>query len=1021
MKKVNSTVRLDIDRVRQKIAIHGYKYSALADSVGVSTNAIKNWLSGRTRAIYSKNAVLLAKAFQCRVDDIVLREASPRKAGEADLIATIFDHRIKVFGLLKIKAVGIASDDHLGEIHAVFSTLLKSLNATVQEFGSCQVFAFIPTEPLSPSKQIQAAIERLATFEEAAGQIEAKFSGCSTTYSMIISLSSGNRLDHGISREDTYSYNLGKLLRYVDDLAGLPPGNGIYCSHHFHELAASLPEIAFEQDSESAANVTSHPSLIKVQLTPRGGWSRPHDPSAIQVRQKLLSASAENRDRRHLHIFGGEGTGKSIALAMIADAEDNFCSGYRKVGPICGNRGYAEERPAALGLVVGYIEGLVKAGHDLPAIKTFIRTKCGDISPAIDSILLSQLGYETFHQRSRFYDQAAIDKLCFRAIIRLLQLDSRVYRSVLLVDDYDGLDGFSRAFVDFVRLRFECCPHLKLLTTGRKPLEDAGDISTSIRLDNFSLAETLSFFSPVAEGTPAESIETIHELTKGHPMLLAEVRQRWFAYCLPEPSLNAAFKAKKPHQNLYYLLTKGLDPLQIEALQVLAVADGVVIDSGIISHLEWSLSGQQKLSTVLDTIVEEQDIISSDRNGYRFRHRLYLVAFNLSVSGKIRHKIHLVLHSYWEGFLVSRQAEGEDSSKVLKQLLRHSLGCRRYGEYGQYACQHFSSILKQGKLDGLLDQVNGAIKRLLRVTPARDIHSALCQLYLIKTKIAFLTKGWTHPDILKYVLRSEGHDHHGQYQPLLAFLKIYFYWEKADLAKVHEIYGQIDTKALQRDCPVIYVALLCIYSGAKFMSGHLAQGLKLLEKAQQQYDDLGSGEPFIELLDLEYGVWVYGSLALTSFMTGNPTKIDPLLAEGQRISENQEHLATSGCFLLFESMVGMLRGEHAKVRERTKPYLHRTAPLPSAQATIWPFYYWAVGNADKLFEHIAGLKAAENFLLCSFFYLMAADVKWRKGEKLAAKKALQQARELELTLGQSFVTPLLHNKSTGMSAALLES
>lgn len=1112
---MNSTVRLDITAVQEKIAEQGYKYSALADSVGVSTNAIKNWLSGRTRSIYRKNAVLLAKTLGCDVDEIIAPEVSDGDTEAAEFtqpqppsntsapqndqscplqvcdescslypppalsqsplgaIHSIFDHRIKVFGLLKIE--GLADHPHSEEVLTVFTNLLRSLGGEIEELGTCLVFLFPPPKDTSPTKQIIAATERFRKFAKSATQIKAQFHCRPINYRLVVALSTGNHHDHGLDKVD--NHYIAKLLGYVEALASIPAENSaIYCNEHFYQIASTTDGLAVH--FTKASFELPKCQFYQLQLEAKATLNLPRPP-VIVWRKALVEALAKLRDQSHVHLYGDEGVGKSYMLGHIDHQTLGFCPDHRKVGPICGEALSHQSYPSALSLVAQYVEDLMAAGHSLGEIKQFIRAKCRYVSPIIDSILLSRLDYDVFLQRDRFYDQAALDKLCFLAILRLAQLDSRTYPTVLLIDDYDRLDRFSRDFVDFVLTRSSSLPLLKVVTTGRKKWQQVtaegttrifADRCTSVKIDNFSHSETMEYFARQPYLAQHSSDETaqhnskvhddvagIHSFSGGHPLLLAEINQRWWDYCATRPSLPApevgtatsqedqevegflartlelepmtaagesapdhqapeATKAahRQPHQNLYYLLSKGLTPVQIEALQILSVTDYGVVTAAVLNHLEWSLAGEQKLSAVLATItVKRRSVITAVADGYSFSHRLFHVAFRLSVAEHLRKKIHLVLHSYWEGMLASHKGsdQQENTNLLYRNLLRHSRGCQLYEEYGRYACEFYTLQLKQGMTAGLLNEVDTAIRLLTKVTASSAIHNAICQLYLLKTKIGFLTKGWTHPDILRFVQGCERHDTRGMYQPILLILKVYYYSEQAEFGKVAELMASADKDLLLQELPIVYVALLTIYGGSTFMTGNYVDGLKSLTTAKQVYDAVNSPQLFIDHLDLDYGVWIAGSMAIMYFIAGNSEKSAQCLEEGRALFKDQDHLSTLGCYLLFDSMAGVLQGDRSRVRTQTREYLRKTVHMASAQATIWPFYYWSVGNARMLLSHVETLKAANNLILCSFFQFMAAEVQWLNEDRVEAQETLQEALAQEKQLGQNFVTTLLSSKA----------
>lgn len=1053
-RKVNSTVRLDIDRVRRKIAIHGYKYSALADSVGVSTNAIKNWLSGRTRAIYSKNAVLLAKAFDCSLDDIIITNQNhhpPPLETRPDMIGTIFDHHIKVFGLVKVHVTGSLGSQHICELRSIFKNLLKSLDAEAEEFGHCQIFAFSSLKSLLPAKQVAIAAERLRAFAKTAEDIDNRFSDHNVSFTMIIALSEGSLTTNRLSREDTSSDNLGRMLNYVDALAALPAGGGIYCDGYFHELASSVATnlVAFDQQAFTAMD------LVGLRIRSKSdGRGCPVTPKHYVRRSKVAKACERHQGCQHLHLYGGEGSGKTSLLTTAEGEPASFIGDGRKIGPISGREHYHQEQPAALAPIAAYIQDLVKSGQGMAAIKRFIRHKCGHCSPVIDSILLSKLGYEPFEQRDKLYDQASIDKFCYQAMIGILQLDSRVYPVVLLVDDYDALDPFSKGFVDLLWSRLPRYPLTKLLTTGGGRFCGAKGqtqpaYSRSISLPDFTLEETRKFFQGLPAAASLDATKSLYRMTKGQPLLLAEVKHRWWRESVgatkelvyPPMSSGLAIKegepievagywdaqqqllleqlqkAKKPHQTLYFLLVKDLAPIEVEALQILSVAGFCFVSSAIIAHLEWSLSSDQKLSDVLAAIASQHRVITSAKGGYSFYHRLFHLTFHLSVSPKVERKIHLVLHSYWEAERArlvtnppSGQGKTQQSGVVYKKLLVHARGCKLYDDYGGYAVEYFGLQLKAGLLDGLEAEVTAAVKVLTRVTITHQMRASLCQLFLLKTKIGFLTKGWTHPDILKHILNCEKYDLQGHFQPFVGLLKLYYYSERGDLSKVNELYLRMDKRALKQRLPPAYVAVLCVYGSNTFLAGNLVNGLRTLEDALESYEAIGDSNLFVEAFDLDYGVWIYGSLAILNYLAGNSTKSDEYLGKGRKLCLGQDHLATLGCFVLMESMLGVLKGEKTPVQKITKSYLRKTQALASAQATIWPFYYWSVGNEHKLVGHIATLKQAGNFLLCSFFKFMAAGIQRDKGDHQRAHQTLQNAIAFERKLGQNVVGLLVANK-----------
>lgn len=1113
MAKVNSTVRLDITAVQKKIAEHGYKYSALADSVGVSTNAIKNWLSGRTRAIYRKNAVLLAKALGCHVDEIIAADdsgqakgaepapqplssaaisgqasASPQDRDESgsdnapqtespsslDTIHRIFDHRIKVFGLLKIN--GLEEHPHSKELVTVFTNLLKSLGGEIGQMGSNLIFLFPPPAETSPMKQIIMATERCRTFVKSAAQIKAQFNSRPVGYRLIVALSAGNQHDHGLDRDDDHP--ITKLLTYVEAIASIPAdtsisskNSGIYCNEHFYQIASTA--VGLDVHFTKAQFELARGQFYQLNLEANTSHNLPRPP-VIVWREALVQNLAKLREHNHVHLYGDEGTGKSYMLSHIDHQTLNFCPGHRKVGPICGEAPSHQSYPSALSLVAQYVDNLMAAGHSLGEIKQFIKAKCHYVSPIIDSILLSRLDYDVFLQRDRFYDQAALDKLCFLAILRLAQLDSRTYPAVLLVDDYDRLDRFSRGFVDFVLARQSSLPLLKVVTTARKKWQHNGGKDAtcarpnrcpSVKIDNFSHSETQEFFArqPYLKGykekeqnadsqhsSVADDVAGIYAFTAGHPLLLDEISQRWWDYCvtLSSPPSEASKpadlsheqeevagfvtsalltepmaltreselarqdpKALRPHQNLYYLLSKGLQPLQIEALQILAVADYGVVAAPLLTHLEWSLAGEQKLSAVLASIAQDRSVITPVDGGYCFSHRLFHVAFQLSVAEHLRKKIHLVLHSYWEGVLASHKSsdQQQNTNLLYRNLLRHSRGCKLYEEYGRYACEFYTLLLTQGMTAGLLDEVDAAVRLLSKGTPSSAIHDAICQLYLLKTKIGFLTKGWTHPDILRFIQGCERYDSRGTYQPILLFLKVYYYSEQADFGKVAELMASADKDLLRQELPIVYAALLTIYAVSSFMTGNYVDGNKSISAAKQVYDAIGNPQLFIEHLDLDYGVWIAGAMAIMYLIAGNSEKSGQCLVDGGKLLKDQDHLPTIGCFLLFDSMTGVLQGDRNRVRQQTREYLRKTVHMASAQATIWPFYYWSVGNAGMLLSHIETLKAANNLILCSFFQFMAAEIQWLNEDRAEAQETLQGALALEKQVGQNFVTTLLNS------------
>lgn len=1047
MRKSHSTVRLDIDRVREQIAHHGYKYSALADSVGVSTNAIKNWLSGRTRTIYRKNAVLLATAFHCAIDDILLADSppppSPAEPLASPVISSIFDHHIKVFGLVKAAVTGPHSARHIAEVRSIFANILASLDADTENFGHCQVFVFNALHQTLPAKQVAHALDRLSAFQRLVGEVEERFADHRLSFRMVLALSDGNSSHNGLCSADAYGDNLGKLLEYVDALEALPAGAGLYCDGYFQELAASAAQSGVTLGTESATAL----QLVRVRFGEQDKRAAPRpEPSGYVLRHKLAEACAAAKHSQHLHVYGDMGSGKSLLLRSPDSELAGFIEGYRRVGPIFGAEHYRDQRPAVLALVATYIDTLMAAGKTLAEIKAFIQLKCADISPVIDSVLLSMLGHEPFGMRDRFFNKAVIDTSCHLAIIRIMQLDSRVYRSVLLVDDSDALDPFSKSFVDFFWAKLPALEKTKLVTTGSCPFQPQAQgskakYSHSLKLENFSLAETRLFFrdGPLA----VDTIGTLHQLTKGHPLLLGEVKQRWWdivpsardkdsrgevAKAAPPLALSYSREASwdtrhhglidelkaanKPHQTIYFLLARELAAIQIEALQILAVAGFCRVDAAIITHLEWSFSGEKKLSEVLDQIAAKERIITRAAEGYRFCHGLFHLAFKLSVTARARQKIHLVLHSYWEGEYARRQAQGTaDLALEHEKLLVHSRGAKLYNEFGRYACRCYDHQLRAGQLEGLSEKVTAVVKVLTKVTPTVEIRDSLCQLFLLKAKITFLAAGWTHPDILKYILSCESHDTTGAYQPIIDLMKIYYYTERGNSRKVGEIFLRIDGKALRENVPVIYVAILCIYSSSTFMAGQLAKCVQTAEEARQLYDAIGQSEPFITHLDLDYGVWIYGSLAVANLIAGNKAKTEEYLHKGRQLTVGQDHLSTLGCFLLFESMVGALTDQKHSVRKRTKHYLRKTAQLKSAQATIWPLYYWSVGNVAMMTDQIEQLKAAGNNLLVSFFLYLAAGLQWQRGDKIEARQTIGQALTFERQVGQSFVTKFITSKS----------
>lgn len=1031
-RKVSSTVRLDIARVQEAIALRGYKYSALADSVGVSTNAIKNWLSGRTQAIYRKNAVLLAKSLNCSLGEIVADlPASPPKRplpnpARLGAILSIFDHRIKVFGLLKIG--GSVSPTHSGEVRAVFSNLLRSLGAEVEDFGSCHVFVFPPPEGASPSKQIAAAGERLRSFEADAASIKAKFSCCAIRYRMVLSLSDGNQLDHGLDASaDTC---LAKVLGYIDACASMPAGTeGIFANEHLYQLARSVEGCPLScHHVPIEVGKCKFYSLRLQDIAPPAQQQEPY-----VWRQPLRDWIEVHRDAQHLHFYGEEGVGKSALLTRITDEAIGFCGGHEPVGPIGGINHEPSERPAALELIAQYMGELEVAGHPIPAIKQFIRAKCLDISPVIDSILLSRLGYEPFSQRDRLYDPSVLDRFCYRAITRLVQLDARVRKTVLLIDDCDGLDAFSQGFVDYVLTQLSSLPNLKLVTTGRKKLDSPfldPKACPSYKLENFTTHEVKQAFRDLPKADDPELIQGIVTFTKGHPLLIVEIQRRWWEYCdvsstvgddipigpilgqMPASPRALWPNSRKPHHNLYYLLTKGLAPLDIEALQILAVAGYGLVETAVIAHLDWSLSGEHKLSSVLATIAEGsgKSIVRRTSQGYHYRHRLHHLAFKKSVAEGTKAKVHLVLHSYWEGVRAAGSFAESERNHVYAHLLRHSRGCRHYEEFARYASDHYGDLLRQGKTEGLVEFIERTIRILAKVDESASIRSGICQLYLLKAKTVLISQGWTHPDVMRCLKSCERYDTAGAFQPIVAFLKLYVYLETGHRSKFAALFLQLDKKAIKEQMPVIYAAMMTLVSCSVFMTGNLAQGFKYIGEALEVYDAVGSPEAFIEHLDLDYGVWIHGSFAFLYFVAGNRAKSDQSLAASRKLCEGQEHLSTVGCQLLHEAILGVLHGDTKRVRLSTKRYLRKTAQLGSAQATIWPFYYWAVGNEQQLVAHVERFKSAGNFLLCSFFLLMVAQVQWRRGNLATARDTLRDALAFEKGLGQTFVTQVLASK-----------
>lgn len=1033
-RKVSSTVRLDIARVQEAIALRGYKYSALADSVGVSTNAIKNWLSGRTQAIYRKNAVLLAKSLNCSLGEIVVdRPAPPAKQpspspARLGAIQSIFDHRIKVFGLLKIG--GSVSPIHSGEVRAVFSNLLRSLGAEVEDFGSCHVFVFPPPEGASPSKQIAAVRERLRSFMADAASIKAKFSCCAIRYRMVLSLSDGNQLDHGL--DDLADPSLAKVLGYIDACASMPPGTeGIFANEHLYQLARSA-----EGCQLSCHHVPIEVGKCKFYGLRLDDSARPAaaDQQTPYVWRKPLRDWIEaQRDAQHLHFYGEEGVGKSALLTRITDEAIGFSVDHEPIGPIGGINHEPSERPAALALMAQYISELEAAGHTLPAIKRFIRAKCLDISPVIDSILLSCLGYEPFLQRDRLYDSSVIDRFCYRAIIRLVQLDARVRKTVLLIDDCDGLDAFSQGFVGYVLTQLGSLPNLKLVTTGRKKLDSPlldPNACPSYKLENFTANEVQQAFRDLPKADDPELIQGIVTFTKGHPLLIVEIQRRWWEYCdvsstatkdipigpilgqVPATPLALWPNSRKPHHNLYYLLTKGLAPLDIEALQILAIAGYGLVETAVIAHLDWSLSGEHKLSSVLAAIADGsgKSIVRRTTQGYHYRHRLHHLAFKQSVAEGTKSKVHLVLHSYWEGVRAAGSFAESERNHVYAHLLRHSRGCRHYEEFARYAGEHYGELLRQGKTEGLVEFIKRTIRILAKVDDRSVIRSAICQLYLLKAKTVLITAGWTHPDIIRSLKSCERYDLEGSFQPIVAFLKLYVYLETGNRSKFAVLFLQLDKKAIKEQMPVIYAAMMTLVSSSVFMAGNLAHGLKNIGEALEVYEAVGSPEVFIEHLDLDYGVWIHSSFAVLYFVAGNRAKSEQSLAAARKLCEGQDHLSTIGCFVLYESILGVLHGDTAHVRVRTKRYLRRTAQLGSAQASIWPFYYWAVGNEPQLAAHVEGLKSAGNLVLYSFFQLMVAQVQWRRGDIATARDTLRDALTFEKGFGQTFVTQVLASK-----------
>lgn len=1050
MKKSHSTVRLDIDRVRERIAQHGYKYSALADSVGVSTNAVKNWLSGRTRTIYRKNAVLLASAFRCPVDEIVLDESpakpTPSESPISPVTSSIFDHHIKVFGLVKASVTGHLSACHISEVRTIFANILGSLGADTENFGPCQIFVFNALHQTLPAKQVAHAIERLAAFQRMVAEIEGRFADHDIGFRMLLVLSDGNSTHHGLGSKDAYRDNFGKLLRYVDALAELPAGSGFFCEGYFHEMAATAPR----QGVTFGDEVVTPLALVPMSLGAARQRLEPADGAYVR-RAKVAASCRAHKNGQHLHLYGEMGSGKSSALGRTDGEVAEFVEGYRSVGPIFGAAHVHGERPAVLALVANYIDTLIESGQSLTAIKAFIRSKCADISPVIDSLLLSMLGFEPFDQRDRFFKKSSLDAYCYQAIVRILQLDSRVYPVVLLVDDFDQLDAFSRGFVEFFWQKLPELRQAKLLTTGKSrfqlPLASPSGpgLSRSVKLVNFTLAETKAVLDELPEVLMADTLNGLYRLTKGHPLLLAEIKHRWWQFgehaqtggnhpdhgnaMLPlalrhhaealgawdsrqHDLIDELKAANKPHQTLYFLLIQGLSTIEVEALQILAVAGFCRLDARVINHLDWTYSGDKKLSEILHGIAAKSRTITCDQGGFRFCHGLFHLAFKLSVPSRLRQKTHLVLHSFWEAEYAKRQAQGQQSlSLEHEKLLLHSRGCKLYAEYGRYACRFYDEQLRQGHTAGLVAKVNVVIKALVKATPTSEIKDSLCQLFLLKTKITFLAEGWTHPHILKYLLSCESHDVMGAYQPFVDLMKIYYYAEKGNPCKVNELFLRIDGKTLRQHVPIVYVAILCVFSSSTFMAGHLAKSLKKLEEARRIYENIGNSEAFIAHLDLDYGAWIYGSLAVANLVAGNEAKASESLRLGRKLCVGQTHLSSLGCFLLFENMAGALTGKKLAVQQNSKKYLRKTAQLKSAQGTIWPFYYWSVGNAAMILDQVAKLRSIGNNVLCSFFYYLAAGIQWQNGDRQAARETINQALTLEKALGQSFITSILATKS----------